>query len=111
MDTHGWYGQIITSSGYGTLYNAFHQQFPNNSYASLYGAHGYFSSWAAYVKGYDACLLELPRGITSHSAFLNAGCVWRYENAVSYLLQHYNGKTSTRGPLRDSFPDDLLDGN
>ena len=89
IDTHGWYGQIITSSGKGTIYNAFKQQFPNSSYASLYGASGYFSSWAAYVQGYDSCLFELPSGITSHSSFLSAGCVWRFENVIRDLLQHY----------------------
>ena len=112
VDTHGWFGQIITSGGKGTLYNAFLQQFPNSSYASLYGAHGYFSAWAAYVKGFDACLLELPRGITSHNAFLNAGCVWRFENAIKYLLQHYNGPASTRTlPDRGEPTGAMLDGN
>ena len=98
IDTHGWYGQIICSSGKGTIYNAFAQQFPSSRYTSLSGAAGYLTGWAAYVLGYDACLLELPRGITSHSAFLNAGCVWRYENAISYLLQHYKGPNATRDP-------------
>ena len=31
-------------------------------------------------------------------SFLNAGCVWRYENAISYLLQHYKGPNATRDP-------------
>lgn len=97
VDTHGWYGQVITSTSQGTLGKTFMKQFPNNTYASLGGGKGYFSSWAAYAVGYDACLLELPRGIYSHSTFLSKGCVWRFENAIQELLQHYNGPRSTRG--------------
>ena len=61
------------------------------------------------MQGFDSCLLELPKGITSHSAFLNAGCVWRFENAIAELLQHYNGPNSTRNP-RD-YIEVELDGN
>ena len=109
VDTHGWYGQIITSSGQGALYNAFLAQFPRSRYASLSGARGYLSAWAAYVQGYDACLLELPRGITSHSAFLSSGCVGKYEAAISNLLQHYTGPNAVPTPIDSTTPE--LDGN
>lgn len=101
VDTHGWYNQIITSNGTGTVYSAFHKQFTSASYASLYGARGYFSSWAAYVQGYDSCLLELPSGIYDHNSFLSKGCVWRFENAIVDLLQHYNGPNSTRNDQKE----------
>ena len=97
VDTHGWFGQVITSTRQGTLSKAFMKQFSDSTYTYLGGAKGYFTSWAAYSVGYDSCLLELPRGIYSHSTFLSKGCVWRYENAVQELLQHYNGPSSTRG--------------
>lgn len=90
IDTHGWYNQVISSNGYGTLYNAFHDQFTRSSYASLYGCPGYFSSWAAYVEGYDSCLLELPGGFYSYEDFLQSSCVEQYENAIQDLLQNYN---------------------
>lgn len=95
IDTHGWYGQIITSNGKGTIYDAFHNQFTSNSYASLYGASGYFSSWTAYELNYDSCLLELP-AVYSYEAFLNAGCIGKYESAIADLLQHYNGPNATK---------------
>ncbi|MBR4194679.1 MAG: S-layer homology domain-containing protein [Oscillospiraceae bacterium] len=109
VDTHGWYGQIITSSGKGTLYNAFAKQFPNSTYTYLSGGSGYLTGWTGFVQGFDSCLLELPKGISSHSSFLNAGCVWRFENAITELLQHYNGPNATKSP-RD-YIEVELDGN
>lgn len=97
IDTHGWYSQIITSSGYGTIYDAFKAQFTGNSYASLYGARGYLSSWAAYELGYDSCLMELP-SIRSATEFYASGCVTKFQSAVADLLQHYNGSKATREP-------------
>ncbi|MBQ1410383.1 MAG: S-layer homology domain-containing protein [Oscillospiraceae bacterium] len=111
IDTHGWFSQIITSSGYGTIYDAFHKQFPGNTYASLSGGNGYFSSWAAYVKGYDSCLLELP-DIYSYSAFLSSGCVGKYQAAIVDLLQHYNGPSSTKAASVEEAAEPVeLDGN
>ena len=103
IDTHGWFSQIITSSGYGTIFNAFYEQFPENYYASLYGGSGYFSSWAAYVMGYDSCLLELPN-IYSHDAFLSYNCIGKYEAAIADLLQHYDGPNATRSVVEKWMP-------
>ncbi len=89
IDTHGWFSQIITSSGKGKLYKAFYAQFSGNSYASLSGASGYFTSWTAYSVGYDSCLFELPRGIYSHSAFVSSGYVGKFQKVISNLVQTY----------------------
>ena len=59
--------------------------------------------------GFDSCLLELPRGINSHSAFLNAGCMEKYENAIQTLLQHYDGPNASRNAA--DYVGDELDGN
>ena len=109
IDTHGWYSQIITSSGYGTIYDAFRAQFTGNSYASLYGARGYLSSWAAYELGYDSCLLELPGGIYSTASFYSSGCVVKFQAAIADLLQHYNGPKATKESA--SRPEIELTGN
>ena len=115
IDTHGWFSQIITSSGKGTIYNAFLKQFPGNSYASLYGGSGYFSSWAAYVQGYDSCLLELPDGLYSYNAFLSSNYPSKFNAAIRDLLQHYNGPSSTKSmEAQQSSTDESsfeLDGN
>ena len=96
IDTHGWYGQIITSNGTGTLYNAFHDRFPASSYTSLDAASGFLSGWAGHVMGYDSCLFELPRGIYSLDAFRATDCVARFEASIRELLLHYNGPNATR---------------
>ena len=108
IDTHGWYGQIICSSGKGSIYNAFSSQFPRSTYTYLSGGSGYLTGWAGFVQGYDSCLLELPN-VQNHNAFLNAGCVWRYENAISELLKHYSGPNATRSSVE--YPVELLNGN
>ncbi len=109
VDTHGWYGQIITTAGKGTLYNAFQAQFPASTYTYLSRGYGYFTGWTGFVMGFDSCLLELPRGINGHSAFLNAGCVEKYENAIQTLLQHYDGPNASRNAA--DYVGDELDGN
>ena len=89
IDTHGWYSQIIVSGGTGgTIYQTFKDYFSRCSYASLYGGTGYFSSWAAYVEGYDACLFEFPN-VTSASDFRNKGYAQDYVDAVCQLLRTY----------------------
>lgn len=109
IDTHGWTGQIITTVGKGTVYRAFQEQFPDNVYTYMGQGYGYFTGWAGFTLGFDACLLELPTSIYSHSAFLSAGCVGKYQAAIKYLLQHYNGKNATRSAA--DFIEVELDGN
>lgn len=109
IDTHGWFSQIIPSSGKGTVYQAFLKQFPSHSYAALSNGSGYFSAWAAFIQGYDSCLLELPKGISSHDSFVSSGSIGKFEAAISDLLQNYKTRGITRGPLpEDEFE---LDGN
>ena len=75
IDTHGWYCQTIVSGGWsGDLFQTFQDYFPGNSYASLRGAEGYYSAWAAYELGYDACLFEFP-SVSSARDFREKG-VW-----------------------------------
>ena len=109
IDTHGWFSQIITSSGKGTIYKALLKQFPDNTYASLSGGSGYFSSWCAYELGYDSCLLELPSSVTSHARFESLDCTGRYTSAIADLLQNYQN----RGATREAFipPLEELNGN
>ena len=102
--------QILTTSGTGTVYSAFHTQFPDNSYKALTAGYGYFSAWAGYVKGYDSCLLELPQSITSYDLFLSSGCVAKYETAIRFLLRHYNGPTSVKSTCAEA-EEIELDGN
>lgn len=101
IDTHGWFTQIIPSSGKGALYRAFHKYFPDNSYASLYGASGYFASYCAYNLGYDACLFELPGGIYSHEEFLASGYIDNFESVITELLTTYTSSKATREPETD----------
>ena len=51
----------------------------------------------------------MPKTIKSHSDFLNAGCVWRFEAVIADLLQHYNGTGVSRVPLPTEGAE--LDGN
>ena len=108
IDTHGWLTQIIPSSGKGTIYQAFIKQFPSSSYADLKNSSGYFSAWA-YSIGYDACLFELPWGLTGYNDFLASGYVGKFELVISDLLSNYTGSGASRGPQP---PDEFeLDGN
>lgn len=89
IDTHGWYRQTIVSGGQnGTIYKTFHTYFPTNRYTSLINGSGYYSSWAAYVVGYDACLFEFP-DVYSTQDFKNKGYGTAFINAISKLLQVY----------------------
>ena len=109
IDTHGWLQQIITTAGAGTLYKAFAKQFPNSTYTYMTKGNGYFTGWTGRVLGFDSCLFEMPKTIKSHSDFLNAGCVWRFEAVIADLLQHYNGTGVSRVPLPTEGAE--LDGN
>lgn len=89
IDAHGWYAQTIVSGGRSSeIYLAFEEFFPANTYASLYGGSGYFSSWAAYALGYDACLFEFP-AVYSASAFCSAGYAQKYVDSILYILEAY----------------------
>lgn len=86
MDIHGWTQQILTnSSGSGFVYSTLHSYFPNNSAGGLGG--GYISRYAKSI-GYNACLFEFPRGVTSHSAMVNAGYDTKFVNAVMSMIQN-----------------------
>lgn len=91
IDTHGWLSQIITNHGKGALYEAFLKQFPDNTYASLSGGKGYFASWAGYSLGYDACLFEFPKAVTSHDVFVNGNYAGKYRSVIVSLLRNYHG--------------------
>ncbi len=87
IDVHGWTGQIITSSGrQGALYQCFHENFPGNTYVSLYGARGYFS-WYAVTLGYAACLFEFPWGVGGLEGFQNGGYCGRFTRSVFSFIQ------------------------
>lgn len=87
IDIHGWTQQILTnSSGSGKIYKTLHGYFPNNSAGGLGG--GYASRYAKAV-GYDACLFEFPRNVTSHSVMTNKGYDTKFVNAVMDLIQEY----------------------
>ena len=109
VETHGWYGQIITTAGKGALYKAFQAQFPASTYTYMAKGYGYFTGWTGFILGYDSCLLELPRGISSHSAFLKEGCVEKFEASIKTLLQSYNGPAISKNAA--DFDAAELDGN
>ena len=94
IDTHGWYGEILSAGGKGSLYEALNRQFPDSTYIRMTQANGYLSSWAAFDLGFDSCLFELPDGMHSFNAFLSSDCVARFETAIYDLLLHYNGPGS-----------------
>ena len=89
IDTHGWYRQTIVSSGWnGSLFQTFRRYFPGNEYVSLWGVSGYYTSWAAYTLGYDACLFEFPH-VSSSRDFQEKGYGQDYIDAVCTLLETY----------------------
>ena len=97
VDTHGWYSQVITTSGKsGDLAQTFLKRFPNNSYTYMSGGYGYFTCWTGFSKGFDSCLLELP-GVYSRDQFEASGSIGRFENAVKDLLTTYDGVSAIRG--------------
>lgn len=92
IDTHGWYQQTIVSGGWsGTLFQVFSAYFPGNSYASLKSADGYYSAWAAYTLGYDACLFEFPH-VSSAQDFQEKGYGQDYVDAICAILEAYSNQ-------------------
>ncbi len=90
IDTHGWYQQTIVSGSInGPVYQAFHKCFPSNLFGILLNGKGYYSSWAAYELGYDACLFEFPSNVTSAWSFQNHGYADAYIQAICQILETY----------------------
>lgn len=86
IDVHGWYQQILTTGGKNQLYRLLLQAFPENEYASLEAGSGYFSAWCGYGLGFDACLLELPKGIKSIEAFQSSSIPTAFLTALHNIL-------------------------
>lgn len=87
MDVHGWYQQTIVYTGQsGLLYSTISKYFPQNRYTAAGRASGYLISYA-HALGYDACLLELPRGIYSMTAYKNSGYATDFVNCINALLK------------------------
>lgn len=89
IDVHGWYGEILTTSGKGPLYKSLHAQFPEMPQVRIVGGSGYLAAWMGYELGYDSALLELPSSIRSHNGFLRSRCTERFTAAIADLLAHY----------------------
>ena len=87
IDVHGWTQQILTnSSGSGTLYKVLHQYFPSNTAGGLGG--GYVSRYAMSI-GYQACLFEFPRNVTSYAALVSNHYDVKFANAVMSIIKSY----------------------
>ncbi len=90
IDVHGWFNQIICSTGReGQVYQAMKESFPSCQYTSLAGGRGYFSAWAGYTQGFEACLLEFPH-VSSAADFHNQNLDQRFVEAISTILTTYN---------------------
>lgn len=96
IDTHGWYDQVIAKTKGGTIEQAFYAYFPTSGTGNLANGSGYFSAWAAFELGYDACLFELPRNVYSHEGFVASGYIERYEKAILTILKSYAPSGSVR---------------
>lgn len=90
IDVHGWYEQILCSTNQnGQVYRALKEAFPSCSYTTLRGGRGYFSAWAGYLQGFEACLFEYPY-IRKADDFYR----WKYDqrltNAICQILRTYH---------------------
>lgn len=86
IDVHGWYRQTITSDGEdGSLFAAFQERFPGNTWADCRKGAGYLTAYAAAL-GYDACLFEFPGGADCLEAFRRSGDADRFIACVLDLL-------------------------
>lgn len=93
IDVHGWTQQLLTNDNQGTLYQIFHQYFPQNAYTTLQRSAGYFTAYAAYVLGYTACLLEFPSDVNSESQFQASGYSEQLCSGVLDILRQYGSDT------------------
>lgn len=87
IDTHGWTQQILTSNPSGVLSQTFHRYFPRNSLNYL-GGDGYFTAYTRSL-GYDSCLFEFPRDVSSYLDFYTSGYIDKYIGVIWDLLEHY----------------------
>ncbi len=87
IDTHGWTQQILTSNPSGVLSQTFHGYFPHNSLNYL-GGDGYFTAYTRSL-GYDSCLFEFPRDVSSYLDFYTSSYIDKYIEAIWDLLEHY----------------------
>ena len=94
LDVHGWYTQIITSTGSdGTLFKTFKKRFPKNTFANCATAIGYFTAYTTSL-GYQSCLFEFPDGLHSMDEFLKSGYCDSFNACVLDLMKtcgSYNG--------------------
>ena len=94
LDVHGWYTQIITSTGSdGTLFKTFKKRFPKNTFANCATACGYFTAYTTSL-GYQSCLFEFPDGLKSMDEFLKSGYCDSFNECVLDLMKicgTYNG--------------------
>lgn len=89
IDTHGWYQQIIvTEDQSNPIYRTLKTYFPGNRYTYMANGEGYYSAWAGFVLGYDACLFEFP-SVSSQREFDSRGYGTAYVNALCQLLRTY----------------------
>ncbi len=87
IDTHGWYQQTIVEGGTSNaIYRAFRTHFPRNSHTYLGGSGGYYSAWAGFVLGYEACLFEFP-DVDSAMEFYEKGYQGAFVAAIKDLLR------------------------
>ncbi len=91
IDSHGWQRRTLVMGGQNrTLYQIFNKYFPENDHVAFSSAPGFYSAWAGYQLGYDACLFEFP-GISGYNDFYNRSCNTRFIRAIVDLLANYNG--------------------
>lgn len=87
IDTHGWYQQTIVEGGTSNpIYRAFKTYFPKNTHTYLGGPGGYYSAWAGYTLGYEACLFEFPK-VGSAMEFYEKGYQGAFVAAIKDLLR------------------------
>lgn len=89
IDVHGWYDQIICPTATnGQIYRALKKAFPSCDAASLRDGKGYFSAWAAFAQGFDACLFEFPY-IENAQDFSAKKLDQRFIDAICDILRTY----------------------
>lgn len=86
VDVHGWYQQILTSSGKNSvLYKVFSSEFPENTWADVNRGTGYLAAYSA-VLGYDSVLFEFPSDITGMDSFVSSGYAEDFIRCIRILV-------------------------